>query len=366
MTNSSGFWSYVQKDDDADGGRVVQLAHDILAQYEMLTNETTQLFLDRDDLAWGHEWEAKLGNSLAAVAFFVPVLTPRYFASSACLSELNTFARRATALGVGELLMPILYMNVPGIEDDTPPNEAMALVRRFQWVDWRELRFADRESGDYRRAVAELAARLVEANRDAERPEATNVALESVSAVDDEAGVIELLAAMESALPDLTATTEQIVSTIAELGEVTQDVGDEMNKGAPSFARRLQILRMLAAGIADPSERMSNLGDEFTKQLHDVDLGVRAIVERAPEEPGSREDFCKFFEAVRKMVRSAEEGLGGVQGLVDSVAPLEKLSREIRPPLRDLRRGLTLMIEGRDVMLPWITLIDKSGVDCAL
>ena len=62
MANPEGFWSYVHKDDQADSGRIVQLAHDVTAQYEVITGETISLFLDRDSLDWGDNWrETSIG-----------------------------------------------------------------------------------------------------------------------------------------------------------------------------------------------------------------------------------------------------------------------------------------------------------------
>lgn len=365
MTSSSGFWSYVHKDDDAEGGRIVRLVHDVVAQYEMLTNDTIQLFLDRDDMEWGDEWQAKVDGSLASVAFFVPILTPRYFASAACRGELNTFARRATDLGVGQLLMPILYMDFPGIDDETPTDDLVALVRRFQWVDWRELRWAEPDSADYRRAVALLAKRLVDANKAAEESTVSDVAIQLAKSVDEEAGTIELLAAFETALPELTATTEGIATAIEEVVVVATEVSQRSDLQRQTFAQRLQTMRIFATGLAAPAERISKLGDDFTSQLHDVDLGIRAVIERAAQEPENREEFCKFFASIRSMVDSAETGLGALDGLKQTFEPLEKLSRDIRPPLREIRRGVTLLMEGRDVMRPWVELIDATGIDCA-
>jgi len=364
MTDSTGFWSYVHKDDDADGGRIVKLAHDIVAQYEMQTNDTIQLFLDRDDMAWGNEWQAKLDSSLASVAFFVPVLTPRYFASAVCRGELNTFARRADDLGVGQLLMPILYMDFPGLDEDTPTDDLVTLVKKFHWVDWRTLRFADQESAEYRRAVSELATRLVEANAAAEVSTVSEAAAD-LEVADDEAGFIELLAAFELALPELTATTGSIGEAITELGVVAGEITADIGTANQSFASRLQLMRKFAAGISEPARAISTHGVDFAKQLHDVDLGVRAAIERAKEEPESSAEFCSFFDSIRGMVASAESGLGALQSLTESFAPLEKMSRDVRPPLRDIRQGLTLMIEGRDVMRPWLELISNSGVDCS-
>lgn len=366
MTDSTGFWSYVHKDDDADGQRIVRLAHDIVAQYEMRTNDTIQLFLDRDDMAWGNEWQAKIDTSLAAVAFFVPVLTPRYFASAVCRGELNTFARRATDLGVGQLLMPILYVDFPGIEDEQPTDDLVALVKKFHWVDWRELRFSDPNSTEYRTAVSQLAARLVAANKVAEQTATSDTPVaHGTASGDDDAGFIELLAGFERALPELTGTTGLIGGAITELGVVAAEIAADLPNSDQSFAARLQVMRRFAAGITEPAQTLSRLGETFASQLHDVDLGVRAAIERAPEEPESREAFCRFFESLRGMVASAESGLGSLESLVENFEPLEKMSRDVRPPLRDIRHGLTLMIEGRDVMAPWLGLIQASGVDCA-
>jgi TIR domain len=104
VTELKGFWSYVHADDDADGGRVTPLARDVAAQYEMLTGENIDLFLDRDDISWGEEWRKRIDESLSSIAFFIAVLTPCYFLSSECRRELQKFARSARDLGIEELV----------------------------------------------------------------------------------------------------------------------------------------------------------------------------------------------------------------------------------------------------------------------
>lgn len=368
VPGSKGFWSYVHDDDAAEGGRIRELAHDIVAQYEMMTGESIELFLDSDSLEWGNEWQRDIDGSLASVAFFVPILTPRYFASPSCRSELNAFARRAEELGVRELLLPILYIEFDGLNDDPPTDDLVALVKRFQWVDWRELRFADRGSPEYRRAVAELAARLVRANREAERSEVTDQAILRAEATDDEAGVMDLLATMELALPELTVVTEQIAGEITGIGEIAATITDEINAPGSqnqSFARRLTLMRRFATELTPPAERIGQLGDDFAAKLHDIDLGMRAIIARSEEELESRDEFCTFFASIRGMVASAEEGLGSLEQMAESFAPLEQLSRDVRPVLREIRRGITLMVEGRSIMRTWIELIDGTGIECA-
>lgn len=79
-----GFWSYVHADEEAEGGRIARLARDVRDQFQVLTSEPLELFLDRDPLSWGDAWRDKIDSNLASVAFFIPVLTPRYFMSPEC------------------------------------------------------------------------------------------------------------------------------------------------------------------------------------------------------------------------------------------------------------------------------------------
>lgn len=117
-----GFWSYVHADDETDMGRVSQLARDLVSNYEALRGESIKLFLDRDDLHWGDTWRSEINGALSNVAFFVAVLTPRYFQSPECRREFQYFSERASALGVTQIVMPLLYIDVPAL------HGAMALT----------------------------------------------------------------------------------------------------------------------------------------------------------------------------------------------------------------------------------------------
>ena len=67
-----GFWSYVHEDDEAERGRISELAKDVVSQYKMRTGETIELFLDKDAIEWGNKWRKEIGDSLESVAFFIP------------------------------------------------------------------------------------------------------------------------------------------------------------------------------------------------------------------------------------------------------------------------------------------------------
>lgn len=377
MADSNGFWSYVHDDDEAEGGRISRLARDVVAQYELLAGETVSLFLDKDDIEWGERWRDRIDESLASVAFFIPVLTPRFFMSPECRRELQFFARHATQLGIKDLVLPLFYVDVPALREEEPGDDLVAMTKSFQLEDWRDLRFADVASEGYRRGVARLADRLVKANREAEGTDiaANAERVEQIPVPDQEEtpGLLDRLAVAEESLPKWKDTVEGISQDIDLIGEImgigARDIerGDAQGHGAGARARLL-IARRVARELADPTERIWAYGNDFASLLHDIDDGIRVIIEQgaaeARENTKSKEDLCNFFDTLRNLHAATHEGLESTQVMIDSIAPIERLSRDLRPVIRRLRQGLTIMVEAGEVADEWVQLIDNSGVEC--
>lgn len=372
MTTARGFWSYTHADDAAEGGSIARLARDIKAQYELITADVIELFIDRDSLKWGHDWRRVVDDSLSATAFFIPVLTPRFIQSAECRRELNYFVRRAQQLGLEKLIMPILWVDFPALHEDPPTDGVIELIKPFQWENWTELRHAESSSSDYRRAVAKMATRLAEANAEADRADIAGTALQALKDDrDDSPGTVDLMARAEESLPEWAETVQLIGQEIENIGRLMQAGTDELNTAnvaRKGFAGRLVVLRNVARELEGPSTRIRDFGDEFTRQLNDVDRGITVIIQNAPAEiegdPATKEGFCEFFYSIREMASSADDGLGSLSAMIDAIKPVEAMSRDLREPLRTLRRGLTAMHEGRQVINSWIGLIDDTGIEC--
>ncbi|MFK4296653.1 hypothetical protein ABH924_001798 [Arthrobacter sp. GAS37] len=371
MANAQGFWSYVHRDDEADSGRIARLARDIVAEYELITGESIELFLDQDQLNWGDDWRGKIDESLSSVAFFIPVLTPRYFQSAECRRELNFFARRANELGIAQLVMPILYADVPALHEEKLNDEAMALVKPFQWEVWANLRFADPASPEYRMAVGRLAKRLSDANEAVAKVDVSAAAAAAAALVegsdDEELGLFDRMVLAEETMPLWVETVSEIGKQIEAIGSLMQkgtaDLGISDQRGQ-GFAGRLSVLRKIAGELEAPANRISSFGEQFASQMNDVDQGVTIMIERLPPEvrEGITEasEMLKFFESIRLMAKASDEGLGALKGMIDSIEPIQKMSRDLRPPLRTLRHGLTVMYEGRQVISSWVSLIGEA------
>src|SRR4051812_33032149 len=115
MTSAACFWSYVHSDDAADDGAIRTLAGRLRDQYNLVTGEPLELFIDRD-MRWGDEWSRRIEDAIAGTTFFIPIVTPGYFKSRACRDELIRFKSRASRLGTDQLVMPIYWVMVRKLE----------------------------------------------------------------------------------------------------------------------------------------------------------------------------------------------------------------------------------------------------------
>jgi hypothetical protein len=285
--------------------------------------------------------------------------------------KLQSFARRATDLGLSELLLPLLYVDVASLHDDPPGDDLAALVKPFQWVDWTDLRFASPDSEEYRRAVDGLAVRLVKANAEAERTDVAEAAAQLEEDL-DAPGWLDQIGDSVATMPEWGETLQAIGREVEAIGKVMQQGTKDIERGeqrGKGIAARLSVARRVAQQLEQPAENVHSFGDQFASQLHAVDAGVKILIERIPseveEDPTAKGRACEFFSVITQLSSQAHSALGNVQDIVEAIAPLEAMSRDLRRPLRRLREGLTVMVEAREVTDDWVRLVDQAGVDCS-
>ncbi|MFJ4074786.1 TIR domain-containing protein [Curtobacterium sp. NPDC089991] len=368
--SASGFWSYVHADDEATHGRIAQLARDIVAEYEAQTTEKIQLFLDRDDLKWGDAWRSVIDEALASVAFFIPVVTPRFFKSVECRRELKQFADRAKALGVKQLIMPILWIDVPDLHDPAKRDDVMDMVVDFQWEPLTNLRHATRDSPEYTKAVESLAARISSVNAAVDELDLAHLATAAEEVEDEAPDDMERLAEMEEAMPNWIEAMSDITEDVKAFGTVAEAGAADLNSESPqtkSFAGRLTLVRQMAQQLQVPADAAEVHGGEFATRLASVDRGVQILIARADEaaegDTEAREGLAKFFASLKGLDREAQGAVIGVSGLLESVRPITKTSRDMKKPVQALQNGLVHVQEGVAVIHGWIEQIDRLGWD---
>lgn len=363
MPKMSGFWSYVHKDDDVEMGRVSALAKDIANNYEAIRAEEIELFLDSDGLHWGDDWRAEINESLGNVAFFVPVLTPRYFRSPECRRELQFFLDRTAVLGISQLVMPILYIDVPELVNEESEDPLVRAVIARQWRDWRSLRFEERASGAYRAAVHELATEIATRALEAESADvaaaaAAAVASGTLRSEEEPPGLIDRVVALEEVMPRWGETLSEISTEIANIGKLVESSTKEL-RTAPGkgFAARLVVARRLAADLEEPVSNIESLARGWLGDLDAIDSGIRVLIELSRDSSeADRETTKTFLNSILSLSGAANGGLGKTMGMVDSLGTIAEQSRDLRPLMRRLQSALTSMTEARILTDQWADL----------
>ena len=330
------------------------------------------MFLDRRDIQWGEEWRRRINDALAGTAFFVPVITPRYFGSQECRRELLTFTAHAESLGVSELVLPLLYVKVAALEAEdaeTSGDEAVALVARTQYVDWTTLRLEDERAAAYRSAVNDLAVRLVAINEELSG-RAVPELRKQVNEDDEPPGFVEIMAETEAALPRWQGTIESFEPVLAEINEATVEATAHMERSeaqGKGFAGKLVAVRTLANRLEAPAARVLELGTTYSSELASVDAGVLTLIRRGSESAVSEEDrnaLCSLFEAIRKYAQVSEQATEAMRGYLTSLQETMALSRALRPALQQISDGVRRVADAQAIVEEWVRQIDASDLDC--
>ncbi len=153
-----GFFSYSREDDTDSYGRLSALRGRIQAELRGLlgrTPKTFRLWQDKEAIASGTLWESEIKNAVSQALFFVPIITPTVVASRYCRFELEAFLEREALLLRDDLIFPILYIDVPALDEGglSHDDPILSLIAKRQYVDWREFRYLDVDSTEVRREV---------------------------------------------------------------------------------------------------------------------------------------------------------------------------------------------------------------------
>ena len=163
MSEWGAFLSYAHRDDKAEGGRLREIAARLEGEVRQRTgSEEFGIFVDRDSIPWGANWERALSEGLEQSGFLIPIITPSYFASPNCQGELAKFLAKEEQLGRNDLVCPIYYIEVDLFVDDSlrSRNELASALFQHQHVDWLDLRLSSLSTIRVRKALIELAVRL--------------------------------------------------------------------------------------------------------------------------------------------------------------------------------------------------------------
>lgn len=368
-TGAAGFWSYVRKDDEGEGGRITELANDLRDQYRIRTAEDLELFVDRDSIQWGEEWQQRILDAIAGTTFFIPIITPSYFQSNACRQELLKFVREAERLGLEQLLMPVYWAEVPELETGNPESsedEAIRTIARYQRQDFRKIRFEERTSGIYRKEVASLAGEIADRASVAVKvedvipnPPPNQVELTPLEGAEDEEeqpGILERIAGGEDAMERITSIMGGISAEIETIGSTVQNSGKDIEAAiarGTGVKAVLPVTARLASELNEPSTRVEDLGRDYANTLGELDPAINGFLDLIELQSEPSQEQLEFLQQIRGLVDASTYASNGLSELVESAREMSTLSRALRSPLSRMRKGLQGVLDGRAIIEDW-------------
>jgi TIR domain len=357
---AAGFWSYAHDDNDLDGGAILELARLIKEEYNLLSGEPLDLFVDRESIAWGEEWRDRVDSSLAQTTFFIPVITPRYFKRPECRREFLEFLTKAKSRGTEELLLPILYIETDELSVENT-DEVVALVAKTQYADWHTYRLTEPSSREYRTAVNALARRLLGiAKKVAEAQLSHELSVDVDS--DTTLGIVDVIEQIMQLIPDWLDAVEgekiNVVQMWATVDASNEQVARLRRNSAPQSAVLSSRIRM-AREFLPLAERAQRESQIYLSRSIELDPLMSRLAEMINERPESFQLAKPITEAIEAAMIEIEKD-DRIRGdpsvgrtLTDVFVDLRHLGRAFQKCHSVIRQGGELGREGNDIVRRW-------------
>lgn len=159
---SAAFVCFSHELDFEDSAFIREFGERLSREVLIRTGDEFPIFQDRCDIEWGQNWREIIKESVDNSRFFIPIITPGFFKSELCISELKNFLKLEKKSNRSDLILPVYFIDTPLLSDKSQQNNEFALIiKGRQYVDLRDLRFEPIDSPKTRRAIAGLAEAIV-------------------------------------------------------------------------------------------------------------------------------------------------------------------------------------------------------------
>lgn len=353
MGNSGydGFWSYTHDDNSRAQGRVLELAAAVQGEFEVTSAQDLNMFVDRDALQWGEAWKESIESALAAAPFFIPIITPKYFASEACRNELAAFSGMAKSRGLEKLMLPILYIKVDDLSVDSA-DELKSIVAKTQYVDWTSLRLKPLDHPTVLEAVEAMAVRLRELQYEVHRFSIEQEKKTEAENVLDLEGALSAISErlepwMESVDFDKIAGRNWSTFVDERLGRAQRLTRSHNQSGA--FSTYIQLGKELLPIALDRLEKARS----YSRLTIELDPFVNAAVRLVRD----HDSFRSLLDPLRDGVEEARlnieplEERHGAYGLPPNIVDMNK---HIRSANDALMESMTFANDGNALVLEWV------------
>jgi hypothetical protein len=141
MLKPIGFLSYARQDAQRSFGKLNDLRQRLESELGGVFGGKVSIWQDTSDLAYGDVWWKKITTALDTSTFFVPILTPAFFASEYCMKEVAYFRGVERKLGRDDLIFPVHFVDCHDLEaEECHDKDLYDFIQSRQAVDFTQLR----------------------------------------------------------------------------------------------------------------------------------------------------------------------------------------------------------------------------------
>jgi methyl-accepting chemotaxis protein len=156
--------------------------------------------------------------------------------------------------------------------------------------------------------------------------------LESDSEVDN-LGTFEVLAAMESAFPELQTLTERRTATMERMTELTQQATAELHQSDAAkrgFAGRLTLANKLAGHLSPVADELEEIATAYEDRVGRIDAGMTCLFESIEENPSQLKDMGTFPQSISTFASTIRQTNEQQAGFVSAMLAAGRFSKPLR------------------------------------
>jgi chemotaxis protein histidine kinase CheA len=158
-----GFFSYSRRDDQHSQGALSRLRAQIHNELRLQLGFDFRLWQDTAAIPDGALWEDEIKRAISEAVFFIPIVTPSSVGSKHCRLEFEAFLEREKALDRNNLIFPVLYVGVPGLEKEElwRDDPLLSIIGTRQYIDWQKFRHRSFAEAEIAEKVEQYCANIV-------------------------------------------------------------------------------------------------------------------------------------------------------------------------------------------------------------
>lgn len=339
-TDASIFLSYRHDDNEHLDGRIVQYAKDLIEEYNYQYGTTIDLFIDSETLGWGEIWPQELQRRIQATNFIMPAVTPRYIASKSCRDEILSFNNKLKDMPNSSIL-PVLWQSIDHLDKEFNNDPVALLLKERHYINVEELRYAERNSIEYRRSLESTARRLRSAVTDNVKRAQKEAPLPNVPAMDNDTEEPSPLERMQAIEAESERVQEYGVTIGVSLEGITAVINENpipVNTTAKTMLAWSALIAKKTQPFVDETEKATNELGSFWNSYYSLLSEYLHIVDNSFTEKnaidalnGIEENALSLMRscAVTDDMRQADETLQMASALAPRLKPLSRSIRNI-------------------------------------